>query len=318
VTGISDLVEFGKGKRFSQLFDLSFDLSMHDIFVCLYHRGTLIAASDFDILLPVKYIEKNKIDHWFSVPVLAEVTVRNFDKQPTEHQLKTALFCGEALPVSTAINFQTYFKPNASWNLYGPTEATIAFTARKIEPLPVDVNVFTVGKPFGANETAIELDSGDIVTSFTEGTEGEFLLGGGQVFNGYLPDTGSDVFATDADASYYRSGDLVRIENGEVCFIGRKDSQVKIRGHRVELGEIESAFRKATGVDLVVAFLTGDTFNPDIRLAYQSDTSVDIGDALKTRLPVYMLPTSIAHFETLPLNANGKIDRKTLASLVNG
>lgn len=314
VTGISALVDFGVGKNFSQLFDLSFDLSMHDVFVCLYNQGTLIAGSDFDLLLPVKYIEKNQIDHWFSVPVLAEVAVRNFDKQPTDHQLDTALFCGEALPVSTAMKFKKYFKPDNAWNLYGPTEATIAFTARRIEPLPVDDNVFTLGDPFGVNLIAIELESANITTEFKEGVEGEFLLGGKQVFGGYLPDVKSECFVSDGDDVYYRSGDLVRVVNDEICFVGRKDSQVKIRGHRVELGEIESAFRNITQLDLVVAFVTGDVFNPEISLAYQADNPVEAHDKLKQVLPVYMLPKRIQHFAKLPLNDNGKIDRKKLAA----
>lgn len=318
VTGISNLVSFGTGKKFSQLFDLSFDLSMHDIFVCLYNQGTLIAASDFDLLLPVKYVEKNQIDHWFSVPVLAEVAVRNFDKQPTDHPLKTALFCGEALPVSTALNFRRCFKPDIAWNLYGPTEATIAFTARRIEPLQVDVNVFTLGEPFGVNKTGIELDTGDIVTEFKNGIEGEFLLGGKQVFSGYLPDVKAECFVNDSQETYYRSGDLVRIVENEICFVGRKDSQVKIRGHRVELGEIESAFRNITQLDLVVAFVTGDVFSPEISLAYQAATAADVLEKLKQVLPSYMLPKRILHFTKLPVNANGKIDRKKLAASLNG
>ncbi len=316
VTGISELVEFGTLERFSQFFDLSFDLSMHDIFVCFYHQGTLVAASDFDLMLPVKYLEKNQIDHWFSVPVLAEVTVRNFEKQPTDHKLKTALFCGEALPVTTALKFQKFIvaPSGSSWNLYGPTEATIAFTARKIEPLDVAVDVFTLGQGFGANHIAIETKDKHVIENLTHGTEGELLLGGSQIFEGYAPQVDANIFVNTQSNRYYRSGDLVRVQSGEVCYIGRKDSQIKIRGHRVELGEIEGAFRKVTGIDLVVAFTTGTVLDREISLAYQAPKPVDALGVLKTLLPDYMIPSSIEHFVQLPTNANGKIDRKALAA----
>ena len=317
VTGISKLIDFGIGRRFSQLFDLSFDLSMHDIFVCLFNQGTLIAASDFDIMLPVAYIEKNKIDHWFSVPVLADVAVKNYEKKPTQHQLSTSLFCGEALPVSTALNFQKYFKPSHAWNLYGPTEATIAFTARKIEPLNLNLNVFTLGQAIGANQIGILLASGEVVTQFSEGIEGEFLLCGEQVFSGYLPETSADIFVNHSGQKFYRSGDLVRIKNSEICFVGRKDSQVKIRGHRIELGEIENAFRKITKQDLVVAFTTGELLQKEIIIAYQAASPIDVYNKLEELLPAYMLPKKIQHFVNLPLNANGKIDRKQLSVLCN-
>jgi len=113
--------------RFSQLFDLSFDLSLHDIFVALACGGTVCPASKLDLMMPHAYLAKKKIDVWFSVPMLAAVAVRGQAAKPVGHAMRLALFCGEPLPTQYAMDFGMFLQPEAPlYNLYGPTEATIA------------------------------------------------------------------------------------------------------------------------------------------------------------------------------------------------
>lgn len=316
VTGISGLIPFGNDKRFSQVFDLSFDLSMHDIFVCFYNRGTLVAASDMDLMLPAHYIKKKTIDHWFSVPILADAAIKSHKKGTDAATLSTALFCGEALPLKTARDFMNIFVyGDEVWNLYGPTEATIAFSARQISDVSHEIDIAPLGTAFGINSLAVEKPDGGITSDFLDNDEGQLLLGGGQVFGGYSPSVPSNVFVEHGGVRFYRSGDLVKYSEGELLYLGRIDHQVKIRGHRVELGEIEISFRKTYGIDMVAAYTVGNVGDLKIHLAYQSDRDIEDVHQLKNWLPDYMIPETIIRYEKLPLNSNGKIDRKTLAQV---
>jgi len=314
VCGISQIIEYRQGDKCSQFFDLSFDLSMHDIFVVLYNGGTIVAAEDIDLMMPTKYIDKNAIDMWFSVPVLGKVASATEKSIPTKHKLRDALFCGEALPMAVANAFTSLLDGKAGvWNLYGPTEATIAFSARNTANVATDLVIAPLGVPFGENIAAILLENGDVVTEFEDGHEGMLLLGGSQVFSGYKPDTGKEAFHIWKGIQYYVSGDLVRQNQRELLYLGREDSQVKIRGFRVELGEIEKVFRELYELDLLAVFVRGNVGNLEICVAYQNDLDIEIGDELTARLPDYMIPSLLVKCDTLPTNVNGKIDKKALA-----
>jgi acyl-coenzyme A synthetase/AMP-(fatty) acid ligase len=164
------------------------------------------------------------------------------------------------------------------------------------------------------------------------------LLRGPQRFPGYFdPENNRGSFLTfgedgsiqrhttnapPTEVSWYRTGDHVVELDGELVHLGRLDHQVQIRGYRVELGEIEAQLRKQPGVrDAIVLAVEGRNGEPDLEAvvtAEHGDTERMHGQ-LRERLPSYMLPRRITTFEQLPLNPNGKIDRKALASaLANG
>lgn len=302
-------------QRATQFFDLSFDLSLHDIFVCLMTGGTLVPASDMALMMPHRFVATNDIDIWFSVPLLAVVAARGQKAMPAEKRLKKALFCGEALPGAYASSMLEVMADGGElWNLYGPTEATIAFTAHRLDQSDLAKNVVPLGEPFGSNLIAIL--SGEEVHAAVEGAEGELLLGGPQVFGGYRPEIEADPFVSDARGErYYRTGDLVRFADGDLQYIGRLDSQVKIRGHRVELGEIESACVRLDGIEAAAALVMGDPANPRIVVAFQGDDTADFGP-LESSLPPYMVPKETRHFAALPTNSNGKIDRRAVRELL--
>ena len=300
-------------QRASQFFDLSFDLSMHDIFVAMTTGGTIVPASQMDLMMPHRYVAANSIDIWFSVPLLAVAAARGQKAMPIKPCLKKAMFCGEALPYDYARSMNALLVDGGEiWNLYGPTEATIAFTAHRLDDDDAGEGIVPLGAPFGANRIAVLAEGG--VVDPEEGAEGELLLGGPQVFDGYKPASDRDPFLTDADGErFYRTGDLVRIVGGDIQYIGRADSQVKIRGHRVELGEIEAACKAVGGVDAAAAVLTGDPANPVIVIAFQGQPDARF-DRLADVLPSYMIPKEYRHFEALPTNVNGKIDRKAIGA----
>lgn len=300
--------------RYSQLFDLGFDLAMHDIFIALANGGTLVPAGQMDLLMPHAYIQKKKIDHWFSVPMLAMVAARGAGDTHAEHRLTTALFCGEPLPVVYARDFRQFVAQGVPiWNLYGPTEATIAFTCKPVDSTHDAGGIVPLGVPFGDNRIAIETDNG-VMAELAEGIEGELLLGGPQVFSGYRPATDANCF-TNTSPVYYRSGDLVRMSGGELHHLGRTDSQIKLRGYRIELGDVEAAVRRAFGLNTLASVVLGEGEGRQIAVAYVADTEITDKTLLAEHLPNYMTPQLWMRLDQMPLNVNGKIDRKALRAM---
>jgi amino acid adenylation domain-containing protein len=307
-------IDFPAAARFSQLFDLSFDLAMHDIFVALASGGTIVPASPIDLMMPHAYVNRARIDVWFSVPMLAMVAARGLGPRTPEHRLQLALFCGEQLPMDFVERFRPLVAGDAIYNLYGPTEATIAFTAKRLGPADHAHAVAPLGEPFGDNRVAV-LDEHGAVVDLAEGVEGELLLGGPQVFAGYQPDRGIQCFVDGPQGRFYRSGDRVRVAGGDLHHLGRIDSQIKLRGHRIELGEIESAFREVFGCDAAAAVVVGEHDAAEIRVAYEGRNGIGDLAALKARLPDYMVPKRAMRVDALPVNVNGKVDRKAIGAM---
>jgi acyl-CoA synthetase (AMP-forming)/AMP-acid ligase II len=166
------------------------------------------------------------------------------------------------------------------------------------------------GLPAGTGELCVRgrqrfdgyVDPADNMGRFLEWEPGEAAV----VYDGSAPLT---------DRHWYRTGDRVREENGELVFVGRLDDQIKIRGHRVELGDIESALRSHPEIReaAVVTFQTELGLSLAAYYTGQEIPAKDLTEFIRRRLPLYMLPNRFAHQDALPLNANGKIDRKNLA-----
>jgi acyl-CoA synthetase (AMP-forming)/AMP-acid ligase II len=169
------------------------------------------------------------------------------------------------------------------------------------------------------------LVTGDDLCEVQPGDAGELLLSGPQVVQGYWNDAEATAraFVSVDGGSYYRSGDRVRrpAGNGPLCYLGRLDNQIKVLGHRVELGEVEAAIREETGLDAVVAVGWPRTEAGAAGVAaFISGTRVDVGvlrNRLARRLPTYMVPRELRVLPDLPLNANGKWDRAALIRLLD-
>lgn len=317
VLEVSEYLKLPVGGRYSQLFDLSFDLSIHDIFVALTRGGTIVPASEIDLMMPHMYLAQRRIDHWFSVPLLARQAATGQGRDEPQHLLTSAAFCGEALPNEYADSFCQFLKPNCKlYNLYGPTEATIAFSARSFDSDLRRFATVPIGAPFGKNRIALVTQGGKLIESPSDGDMGELLLAGPQVFKGYTPPVEGEAFVQGSEGQrYYRSGDLVHMCDGELLHVGRSDSQIKFHGYRVELGEIESAFRQNLFCNVAVAMLLGHADSARIVLAYERDTEIDDLSPLAETLPSYMIPAELVRLEQMPTNINGKIDRKALKEL---
>jgi len=206
------------------------------------------------------------------------------------------------------------------WNLYGPTEVTVYATGRQIFR---DDEKITVGRPL-ANYTSYVLDQHR--RRLPIGAIGELFLGGIGVGAGYLnrPELTADRFIPDPfnsapEARLYRTGDLARVlPNGEIDILGRADNQVKLRGYRIELEEIEALLDTHPGIAKSVARVTNTGAGDQCLVAYvvpRDKNHVDEADwrqhALRS-VPAYMVPTSFQVMESFPLTPNGKVDRKGL------
>ncbi|MGA8009072.1 MAG: amino acid adenylation domain-containing protein [Thiomonas sp.] len=229
-----------------------------------------------------------------------------------------AFIGGEALPADLAPRLLTSCAE--VWNLYGPTETTIWSTCWRVQPQQPIV----VGRPIANTQVWILDPQGQPCPI---GTPGEMHIGGAGVALGYFqrPELTAerfipDPFRPDADARLYKTGDLGRWRyDGQLEHLGRLDHQVKVRGFRIELGEIEAALRAQPGV--ATSVLTTHAPTPDnVRLvAYivptpgsPTPTPADLRQALRTRLPDYMVPQHIVLLDALPLLPNGKLDRAAL------
>jgi amino acid adenylation domain-containing protein len=226
---------------------------------------------------------------------------------------------GEALPRELARELLSRCE-GGLWNVYGPTETTVWSLCERV---PSVEGAISIGRPVD-NTTLYIVD--EFLAPVPVGAVGELLIGGLGVGRGYLnrPDLTAERFVPDtfADAPgsrLYRTGDLARYDNsGRVFFQRRNDGQVKVRGFRVELGEIETAFDSHPDVGQSVAMVR--EFGPgDARLvtyvAGRSGTALSV-EALRehvaSRLPQYMVPQHIVTLEAFPLTPNGKVDRKAL------
>ncbi|WP_225840229.1 amino acid adenylation domain-containing protein [Streptomyces sp. NK08204] len=317
--------DFSPEDRFSNTFDQTFDLSVFDLFMAWGSGGCLVPLDGPDLQAPLSFIRDQEITVWFSVPSLAVLQHNSGALTPGSlPSLRWSLFCGEALAASAAAAWQAAAPQSVVENLYGPTEATIASTVYRWNPQrspALSTNgIVPIGRPYPGMEAALLAADG---TPVADGGTGEICLRGPQVFDGYWqsPEQTRRSFHEQPDGSWYRTGDLGRrTADGIFLYAGRLDSQVKILGHRVELGEVEAHLRDQEGVDqAVVVAVPGDEEGTTVMAAVLCGPDADVyavEEGLRDCLPPYMIPLTFHLVDRLPLNANGKIDRGALREQV--
>jgi amino acid adenylation domain-containing protein len=316
------------GDRCSQNFDLTFDLSVHDLFTC-WDAGAVLCPYPEQTLTPATFIDELGLTVWFSVPSVAMFASKLGLLQPGAFpSLRWSLFCGEALSASLAEAWQKAADKSILENLYGPTEATIAITWYRWDsaksPAECVRGLVPIGWPFdGQQVCAVNED----LASVPPGESGELCLGGSQVTRGYWNDREKTArsfvrLKHTGDQIWYRTGDLVRQdEKGCLFYLGRRDFQVKVNGYRVELQEIELVLREAARTELAVAIpwpLSEGSASGIVGVLSGSDPARDeqIISACEAKLPRYMVPSRLHHFPHLPLNVNGKVDRGKITQML--
>lgn len=228
--------------------------------------------------------------------------------------LRTVVTAGEAC---TEELVGTWAPAHRFFNCYGPTEASIGSTMARLD---VDSETVTIGRP-NPNVSVLVLDEN--LASPPCGEAGELFIGGLGLSWGYLgrPDLTAERFLPNPHgapgARMYRTGDLVRqLPSGELQFVGRLDDQVKVRGFRVELGEIEAELLRLNGVRQAAVRVSDDSLTAYVVLARATtDAAAELRSSLRARLPSYMVPGQVVLLNELPLTAHGKIDYSALAAV---
>lgn len=296
-----------------------FDNSVLDIYQMLRCGATLDIIPRSAFIFPVRlleYVRDHGINMVFWVPSVL-CTVANFgilDKVDITG-LKKVLFAGEVMP-NKQLNAWRRCLPDALFaNLYGPTEITVDCTYYCVNRVFCDDEPLPIGVPCRPNTILILNEKNELITD-TE--QGELCVRGRSLAYGYYknPEKTAESFVqnplTKEKDTIYRTGDLVHYnERGEIMYDGRKDFQIKHMGHRIELGEIETAASSVTDVERVACIY--DAAQDEILLCYTGkEEEQSLRSALRLLVPDYMMPRHIQHLDTMPLNANGKIDRKAL------
>lgn len=306
--------------RLSQTFDLTFDLSVHDQFVTWEAGATLVVFPDSLLLAPLDYAREKGLTVWFSVPSLpAFLESSRLVVDGALPGIRLSLFCGEKLTMNSVKIWQRIAPHSRIANFYGPTEATIAITHYELpdsfgEDLCYQGGV-PIGHPLPGSKVEIRREEG---TLCAVGEQGGLWLGGPQVVPGYLDaQKTAERFVSRDGEVWYRTGDLVFMgTDGEIQYVGREDFQVKVMGYRIELGEIEAVLLRESGAPFAIADV--GKFRGDMEEIYcvlpaaYAGEKKKLREALKKHLPPYMVPRSFRFTDDIPLNANGKIDRRAI------
>lgn len=310
--------------RIAETADLCFDLSVGNMFTTWGAGASLHVVPATQAMAPAKFIQQHALTVWYSVPsiiaVLRQMRLLPAGAFPT---LRYSMFVGEPLPRRSAHDWRAAAPNSIVDNIYGPTEATVACLGQCIaDPVAITAerDIVAIGQPFPEMEAAIVSPNREFLPA---GSVGEIALAGPQLAAGYLdaPELTEGRFPTIAGRRWYLTGDLGRCDTtGVFHHLGRIDNQVKVLGNRVELEEIDGHLQAVCGSSLavavawpvsqgtasgVVAFVTGTALDP-----------AQIKDALRHRLPSYMVPTAVYRIRSLPTGVSGKIDRKALLAML--
>lgn len=313
--------------RLMQMNDLTFDLSIHSIFLSFLSGGCLYIPEVGNKLNPIGFINEHSINHILMVPssltLMAKLRLLKENSMPS---LKYVSFCGEALPFNKAI-LMAKACPNAKLeNLYGPTEATIACTYFEFNKDIVELEEYCGSMPIGCAYDGMEAfivdDNNNVIN---DERTGQLVLSGNQLAKGYINnmEQTKSKFIKINNKDCYLTGDLCRYVNNQLVFLGRNDSQVQIRGYRVELYEVENAVSKIQGIlsNACIPIPVSSQTYEDITLFITADKTykldeITIKENLSKMIPNYMIPKNIIVLDNMPLNSNGKIDRNKLKEMV--
>ncbi len=293
----------GPSDRVLQFASYTFDASVAETFTALLCGATLVICPEAERADPLSFCERESITiATFPPAVLAA--------GPLPPSLRSIVSAGEA----ASAHVLSHAKTRRLVNAYGPTEGTVCATMLVMTP---DGDSRSIGKPIPGVQTYV-VDERLALTA--PGVAGELCIAGDNLAHGYLGrgDLTAERFVPDPYSAapgtrMYRTGDLVRQRRDGVDFLGRIDFQIKLRGFRVELGEIESVIASIAGIRGCAVVLRETSSEKRLVAYVQGTVSEDaIERHVRSELPEYMVPTAFVFLDALPLNASGKVDRKAL------
>jgi amino acid adenylation domain-containing protein len=301
----------------------SFDVSVWEFFWPLMFGARLVVArpeGHKDSRYIVELVRQEGVSVMHFVPSMLQVMLEEEGLEECT-SVRLVVCSGEALGAEMVRRYHERMVGRLE-NLYGPTEASVDVTSWRCEP-GKEGEVVPIGRPIANTRIYIVDEEGELVGA---GVRGEIQIGGEGVGRGYhgraeltaerfVP----DVYSKERGGRLYKTGDIGRWrEDGRIEYVGRKDQQVKVRGHRVEMGEIEAAIMQDARIKHCVAIVREDKRADRRIVAYlecSEGAAIEIEELrkkLKAELPEYMLPASFVVLERWPLTPNGKLDRKSL------
>ncbi len=320
--------EFGERDVWTLFHSYAFDFSVWEIWGALLYGGRLVIVSWEASRSPERFLDllaRERVTVLNQTPSAFAQLAQAEAERPVETALRQVIFGGEALdPASLAPWFARHGDTAPRLvNMYGITETTVHVTYRPLSAADVrsgsrSGSRSVIGVPIPDLSLAVMDRS---LQPAPIGVPGELVVGGAGLARGYLgrPELTAERFVPETGGRrLYRSGDLGRfLPNGDVEYLGRLDHQVKIRGFRIELGEIEAALTSAPGVRQALVLVREDRPGDRRLIAYLIG---DVGDieipelrqALRERLPDYMVPAAFVTLAAFPLTGNGKVDRQAL------
>jgi amino acid adenylation domain-containing protein len=323
---IQEIYRFTREDRISLAFELTFDPSILNMFMTWNVGASLHVVARSQLTVPINFIQEHALTVWNSAPTVIGLLMRLGALRPgILPSLRASIFGGETLTVEAAVAWQRAAPGSTVDNVYGPTEATIECLHYRLTYPPVvtsERGSLALGLPYPGTAVAILDPALNVVPA---GEVGELAISGMQLAAGYLtqPELTAARFPVIDGTRWYLTGDKAYQDgDGRVHHLGRFDDQIKVRGHRVELGDVESHLRQVCGTELAAAvawpFANGGAVGIVGFVAGPAGdrlpSSGEIRAALERRLPRYMVPQMIHRIVNLPMTPHGKIDRHALVA----
>lgn len=322
----TDYVALGADDVVANMSNASFDAATFELWGALLNGARLVGIDDDTALSVDRFVDFVRSKRVTTLFVTTALFNRIAAERPDAFSsLNTLLFGGEAVDPKWVRHVRFSEPPNRLLHVYGPTECTTFATWHHVRELAAGTLTVPIGRGI-ANTSVAVLDKQ--LRPVPVGVVGELYLGGAGLAHGYLGDprlTATSFVPRDGGDRLYRTGDLVRVTPDGIVFVGRTDGQVKLRGFRIEVGEIERVVLDDEAVaSCVVQLHTANDGDQSLVAYVGSAQSNQAGFVehlrlrLDRRLPRYMRPAHIVALASLPLNSNGKIDRRALPTPVIG
>lgn len=316
-----DAFGVGPADRLTSHAPFHFDLSIFDLFASSTVGAPLVLVPRAAAVMPremAAFVRSTEVTVWYSVPTALRMMVERGGIAPGDvGSLRVIAYAGEPYPPSALREAMGLFGSTTFWNLYGPTETNVCTAHRLTGPPAGDAHV-PIGTPIRGVTVEVVDDEDRVVAP---GTPGELVVAGPTVTAGYWGDPGRSAGAFLSLPArcerFYRTGDVVVAdEQGVLTFRGRRDHQVKVRGVRVELGEVEATLHAHPGVgDAAVVAVGADRPEGATLRAHVTGADLDARDVVafcRDRLPIHMVPGEVVVHAELPRTPTGKIDRLEL------
>jgi amino acid adenylation domain-containing protein len=306
---------------------LHFDLSVFDLYVAALAGATVVVVPADEAYLGrslADVICRESITTWYSVPSALMLLTRSVTEPGELPSLRTVVFAGEVYPTKHLRDLRRLLPGVTLWNIYGPTETNV-ITAYQVLDLPEDDRTIPIGRACANTDVFVVRDDGGLAGV---GEEGELYARGPTVMKGYWnrPERTAEVLVQNQLFPHlpdpaYRTGDIVRVRpDGDLDFLGRRDHQIKSRGYRIDLGEVEAAMSSLPGVEEAVAVaLDHQSWGTQIVACViardgEALTENTVRRHVAGRLPRYMVPTRVRILATFPRTSTGKVDRRAIQS----